>query len=712
MVLSTSELKPTANIAGIQSSSLQFQAMTEALLPTKELLVQVQERYTPLDLPTVIDCNQPQRLLLPVPAQQTSSNIFASSEPTPYLQTYDTASARHVSRQALTRTNATDKNTGPEGNRVHEPSVSQLAISRNGKWLASVETWLPPRSGLQDMTVNGELDTSHEQARCKEIHLRFWHWDEKESTWKLNTRIESPHQFRESHTATDVLHLIAHPFQTTFVSVGADSIVKFWTPKTKRSDRTVIRGERTRAFVSKKKDVETWWSVNFTIPLERSSQGLDVIGRRIDQQSPKAANLAFSNDGSTMAANLDFSHLVSDRQLKRERLFQPTVHFIDAEGGVIRFSTLLELHSPDLGKTNFKDLNIDSNINDTTIHSLAFVGQTLLILTESALKIFSVTSLTFTASIPLTSPLTYSSLSPASRSIIPNPQLSVNLSTNTFAVSIPVPVPDPKALLPINVKLSDLPPHPYRDFTSRIFVFSAPEQSQTNHDSHSKKPKEQDSWSRVVKLLLATPPLPHLVLSLTSCAGVQGDASSEREYTRREAKHHLCAAQNAKSQLQNGEQSQGLDIIKRGNESLELEVRKRGYLLVDVGAQIRTVKPEPVDAGLDGKKKRKDRSSGLLAIESGKVHENGDTTVETDYAPAAPGAQELARESDNLALLRPRMADTNGERGERRVPGKMPTSAQLAEAIGVGQGMGEEGNKLPDVRDMFDRVADLFCGRA
>lgn len=88
MILSTTELKPVANFAGLQ------------MRISRNL-----EEFGAASKTTILHGDQ---LLLSVPATQPKMLADVSSRP--FLQTFDLRTSRHIARQALTRNNITDFN--------------------------------------------------------------------------------------------------------------------------------------------------------------------------------------------------------------------------------------------------------------------------------------------------------------------------------------------------------------------------------------------------------------------------------------------------------------------------------------------------------------------------------------------------------------------------------------------------------------------------
>ncbi|KAK5146855.1 NET1-associated nuclear protein 1 [Rachicladosporium monterosium] len=163
MVLSTSELKPVANFAGLQLAC----PVSESSLPTP--------KYEP-EMPysksvaAVLHPRHANQLLLAVPATRPKTSTNAA-EARPFLQTFDVWTSRHVTRQALTRNNVTDLNLGPERTPVAPPDTTHISISDGGQWLATVDEWMPPASDLEFLTTSWEELV--EERRKRREHVGF-----------------------------------------------------------------------------------------------------------------------------------------------------------------------------------------------------------------------------------------------------------------------------------------------------------------------------------------------------------------------------------------------------------------------------------------------------------------------------------------------------------------------------------------------------------
>ena len=166
MVLSSSELKPVANFAGLQMP-----------VPPQDLGA-AYEAAELANVTAVLHPKQHDQLLLTVPATQPKTEQDVAARP--FLQAFDIHNSRHVSRQALARNNVTDFNLGPERTAIIPPDVAFLAISQDGQWLATVDEWMPPASDVHYLAADDD-QVEEEQLKRREVHLKFWQWDEAQS---------------------------------------------------------------------------------------------------------------------------------------------------------------------------------------------------------------------------------------------------------------------------------------------------------------------------------------------------------------------------------------------------------------------------------------------------------------------------------------------------------------------------------------------------
>lgn len=318
MVLSTSELKPTASIAGIQCRS-----KTHSCVPqprTKTVNSSMAERLDhpssrPIQTPSAVNPLNPSQLLLAVAPSQPTYSESAATNRIVFLQTFDFGTTQHVSRQALARTNTTALNIGPDGGKIGEPDVKYMRVSHDGQWLATVDEWSLPSKDIEFLSLD-ERPSEEEQQRRLEVFLKFWLWNAEAKEWQLVTRVDSPHALTsvDESGAGGVLTFVADPSALGFASLGEDGVVRFWRPKIRRRNGIEIRGKNAEVLIS--------WHCQHVVQLESTSQQRKLAGA-----SPRAS-MAFSEDGSLLAVSQQCSS--ADRH--------GVVHFIDTASGRIRQS--------------------------------------------------------------------------------------------------------------------------------------------------------------------------------------------------------------------------------------------------------------------------------------------------------------------------------------------------------------------------------------
>jgi len=306
MILSTADLMPSTNITG--------PAFREDV-----------SSATPMLLHPIIA----NRLLAAVPANALYKNQ-AREISSSLLQQFDIESDLQISRQALTRNTTTIKNVAPTGQSVTEPSVDFMAISHDGKWLATVDVWRPSKTDIESMYLDGESLES--RGRSTETRLRIWGWSSDENIWELVTRINEPHR----PGARSVLGLVANPSKAEFATIGSDSAIRVWSPKARHRNGVAVRNKSNEQLYT--------WS---------SSRSLDCAHELLhkDDQASSAA-LAYSDDGSTIAASWAWPTAPSR-----------SVHLLDSLSGKVSLSL------PDL--LSSRDAK------------LAFVGRYLLCLSDT-----------------------------------------------------------------------------------------------------------------------------------------------------------------------------------------------------------------------------------------------------------------------------------------------------------------------------------------
>lgn len=322
MVLSTSELKAVANFAGLQLPQITDEMSAQGIdLPKTTALLHPQDSH---------------RLLLSVPSTQPKTVQDTSTRP--FLQAFDIRHSRHVLRQALTRNNVTDFNLGPEQTPIMPPDVSHLAISPDGRWLATVDEWIPPAADLEHhVPRRSQLDSEdvkevqEEQEDKREVFLKFWRWNDDKQMWTLSTRADAPHA-PDVHAypgpgAGRVLKLVADPSGNSFATIGEDSVVKIWRPKTRTRHGVPVEEQDGTEAVD--------WACKRTIPLhisarmpERADSPMDDVDDRLAPQPLIDACLAFSPDGSMLACG----------QVTLDDNALPMIHFISTQTGKITAS--------------------------------------------------------------------------------------------------------------------------------------------------------------------------------------------------------------------------------------------------------------------------------------------------------------------------------------------------------------------------------------
>ncbi|KAL3425094.1 WD repeat protein [Phlyctema vagabunda] len=308
MVISTAELKPTANIAGIQAPVIEY----EVPITSRVKRVEDEAWGSPLiqRTPAAVNPHEPSQLLLGVGQMQYVKPVDTPVISAPFLQSFNLASGRHVSRQAFARTNVTAVNIAPGAHKISEPRITHIQISSNGEWLATVDEWLPPARDLQHLGQKG-TDLKAERERRRESFLKFWQWNNSTSSWELVSRIDAPHALAaEGQGAGQVLDLAADPYSSRFATIGQDGVVRTWSPKTRKRDGVVVRSKDGAALRN--------WTCQHATSLGKPELEDPSI-------HSSTGSVVFSEDGSLLAAAYGNS---------RTNL----LHLIDAEIGSIRLS--------------------------------------------------------------------------------------------------------------------------------------------------------------------------------------------------------------------------------------------------------------------------------------------------------------------------------------------------------------------------------------
>ena len=292
MILSTSELRPTFSIAGIQLPANQQARLPLPFVPTVTIATPKKSVVRRSRFPACTTSSDPGRLLLAVPPAATSKQVSMTTPNASYLQTFDVGAALQISRQALTRTKVTALNMGPESNVIEEPTVTHVRTSVDGQWLASVDEWMPPKRDLEPLAFDQER-VLEERVSREEIYLKFWSWNADTKVWELISRMDNPHASPSGHPCDQggVLDLVSDPSSVAFATVGADGIIKIWKPAIRRRNGLELKSKDGKPLRS--------WHCQHAIPLEMSELRTtnNVLG----------AKLAYSQDGSILAAGLQSS---------------------------------------------------------------------------------------------------------------------------------------------------------------------------------------------------------------------------------------------------------------------------------------------------------------------------------------------------------------------------------------------------------------------
>lgn len=336
IVLSTSELQATTHVAGIQSRAFILEDVAAPKLQTVTSLAEASDGLFANwnGNPALVNPRDSTQLFVAVPSVQPRAGATSISSAS-YMQTYDIFTGRHISRQALTRNNATVKAKGPEANKLIEPNIRLMQISVDGHWLATVDEWLPPKSDMNPFAESEESELVSRKARL-ESYLKFWRWNEEHGHWMLETRIDMPHRSTLNPAGVTTLDLAADPTGVGFATIGEDGFVRVWRPKTNFKNGTVRRGVHEGGSVN--------WSCQYAVELERLTPSNAFDDDYNTHALPVNAKLAFSYDGSILAAT-------QENPLPKT---SSPVHLIDTASGTVHGS-LPSLYRSGLAGMSFCD---------------------------------------------------------------------------------------------------------------------------------------------------------------------------------------------------------------------------------------------------------------------------------------------------------------------------------------------------------------------
>ncbi|OAP56283.1 hypothetical protein AYL99_09462 [Fonsecaea erecta] len=301
MILSTADLLPSTNVCGLALGLSQKNSSLILAHP-----------------------NVPNRILAAVPSDAAATGPFHGRYST-LLQVYDVESNLQIGRQALSRNMVTTSNVAPTGQPVREPTVTHIAISHDGRWLATVDEWQPNEQDTDSMYIRS--DSADLRGRSTETSLRLWLWDEENNNFEQVTRVDEPH----TAGPNSVLGVSFNPAKLELATIGNDATVRVWSPKARHRNGVSVRNKANEQLYT--------WSCSRTIrcdhdaPLERGGMEAKAI----------SAALAYSDDGSVAAAAWFWpdnrSKFSSESATDAFRLPQPRfVHLIDPTTGKIVLS--------------------------------------------------------------------------------------------------------------------------------------------------------------------------------------------------------------------------------------------------------------------------------------------------------------------------------------------------------------------------------------
>ncbi|GAB7363153.1 hypothetical protein MBLNU230_g3437t2 [Neophaeotheca triangularis] len=338
MVLSTSELRPIANLAGLQLPVAQAGDSKHAMQP-------VMPRPA-----ATLHSAKPNELLLTVPSSQPKSSNNVTSRP--FVQTFDLGTSRHIMRQAFTRNNVTDFNVGPDRDPLSSPDVQHITISDDGSWLATVDEWMPPAKDVMYLADN-DAAVLAERKKRREVHLKIWSWSEDMGLWTLTTRVDSPHPRvgGQMWGAGAVLALVSSPASSAFATLGEDGTVKLWTPKIRIRSGVPLKDEQGNDLIE--------WRCKQSVELERAGSRADSPMQPSKAEAKTYGCLAFTGDGSMLAA----------AQTTVDSSEPPSIHLINAFTGTVT----AQKH----------------NVAGPGLKQFAFLGQSLIILDQAFLRTYN-----------------------------------------------------------------------------------------------------------------------------------------------------------------------------------------------------------------------------------------------------------------------------------------------------------------------------------
>ena len=312
IVLMTADINtPTTYVGGIQTLAVSERPQIDPI----SRIGHPESQVTPGPVPAALHPRYPSRICLVVESGPISISAGENLRPAPLIQLFDLEHFVPVSKQALTRTIATESNLTSSGHQILPPRITHLAFSHDGKWLASVDEWLPP---ARDHGLAYDLDYTIKQQR--ESYLRFWDADPQrdprsgyQKPMPLVTLVDAPHS---SQYPRKVFGLAADPSRARFASVGDDGVVRIWAPKPRINYGIAVKDKRGEPTVA--------WACKTIVDIGESHM---TVHEKVEGDLPcepeRNGELCFSEDGSALFVTLGTQ-------------FMSPVHIIDPESGEIR----------------------------------------------------------------------------------------------------------------------------------------------------------------------------------------------------------------------------------------------------------------------------------------------------------------------------------------------------------------------------------------
>jgi NET1-associated nuclear protein 1 (U3 small nucleolar RNA-associated protein 17) len=285
MVLSTSELKPTTYISGVQSVVLSDTKSKELLV---HRVLEVPEEIV-RSVPAASNPANASKITLAVGNGQQSMLADGNTLSAPYVQVFDIEASQNVLKQAVARTNPTEANITSEGHPIVEPMLTQVTYSHDGAWLATVDEWQPPERDVSAL-IDGSRSLAELCRERREIYLKFWEVNQETGALQLVTRINDAHRTSQPESIFDIA---TNPTGTQFATIGGDGVVRVWSPRLRQRDGLAATGPEGIALWS--------WHCSQTIHLgENVVPEDDVIG--LQEHANLAGAIDYSEDGSILFA--------------------------------------------------------------------------------------------------------------------------------------------------------------------------------------------------------------------------------------------------------------------------------------------------------------------------------------------------------------------------------------------------------------------------